>query len=96
MPSKDIIDRIKMAHGLTAIIDQLTEPVAERMAAQLTPHLQPGEELPDLELVQRLTGRLVMSRIQALIAADEAYNDALLELGDELLDFDFDELDDES
>lgn len=91
MPSKEIIDRIKMAHGLTAIIDQLTEPVAEKMTERLSPHLKSDEELPDLELVQRLTGRLVMARIHALIAADEAYQHALSELDDGLLDFNFDD-----
>ncbi len=91
MRQKDVMDRIRLAQGLTAIIDQLTEPVAESLTEQLSPHLRSGEELPDLELVQRLTGRLVMARIQALIAADEAYNHALMELDDQLLDFDFDE-----
>ncbi len=97
MPSKDVMDRIKMAHGLTAIIEQLTEPVAEGMAEQLSPQLKPGEALPDLELIQRLMGRLVMARLQVLIAADEIYGAALMELDDDAFeqlvfdDFDLDE-----
>ncbi len=80
MPPKDVIDRIKLAHGLTSILDQMSGPVAEELAEQLAPHLRPGEELPDLELTHRLLGRLVMSRLQVLIAADEVYQRTLEQL----------------
>ncbi len=91
MPSKDVMDRIKLAQGLTALIEQLTEPVAEGMAEALSPHLRAGEAMPDMELTQRLMGRLVMSRLQVLVAADEVYNRALMGLDDfGLLDFDDD------
>ena len=91
MPSKDVMDRIRMAQGLTAIIEQLTEPVAEGMAKHLSPHLRIGEAMPDMELIQRLMGRLVMARLQVLITADELYSEALMELDD---DFDLPDLDD--
>ncbi len=86
MPSKDVMDRIKMAHGLTVIIEQLTESVGEGLDEQLSPHLRPGEATPDLELVQRLMGRLVMARLEVLIAAHEVYGDAFMELDDDALD----------
>ncbi len=97
------MDRIKMAHGLTAIIDHLTEPVAEGSAGHLSARLRRGEVLPDLGLIQRLMGRLVMARLQVLVDVDDSYRDfasdaearidgmadALMELDDalELLDF---------
>ena len=80
MPSKDVMDRIKLAHGLTAIIDQLTEPAAARLTSHLSPRLRPDEQLPDLELVQRLIGRLVTARLQTLFDAEETYSDVLPEL----------------
>ncbi len=76
MPSKDVMDRIKLAHGLTSIIDQLSGPIAEGLTDRLAPHLRPGEDLPDLELTQRLMARLVMARLQILIAADDLYQRA--------------------
>ena len=80
MPSKDITDRIKVAQSLTAIIDQLTEPAVAKLTSHLSPRLRPGEQLPDLELVQRLIGRLVTARLQTLLDAEETCSDALPEL----------------
>ncbi len=80
------MDHIKMAHDLTSIIDRLTEPVADGLAEHLPPHLRPGEQLPDLELIQRLMGRMVIARLEALIAAEEAYGDDLMELDDNVLE----------
>ena len=93
MPSKDVMDRIRMAQGLTAIIEQLTEPLAEGMAEHLSRHLRTGEAMPDLELIQQLMGRLAMARLQALITADEFYRQALMELDDDFNQPDFDDFD---
>ena len=69
MPSKGDMDRIK---ALTELLERLNEPIAERLKARLAPHLRRGEELPDMELIQRLIGRLAAARLRALIETDEA------------------------
>ena len=75
MASKDLMDRIRRGHGLTAIIDRLSKPVAEGLGEHLSPHLRAGEALPDLELVQQLAGRLVRARLEALLAQEELEGD---------------------
>ncbi len=83
MPSKDVMDRIRLAHGLTSIIEQLSGPIAEGLAGQLAPQLRRGEGLPDLGLTPRLMGRLVMAGLRVLITADELYQRARDELAGE-------------
>ncbi len=96
MPSKDLMDRIRQAYSLTSLIDRLNEPAAEELAEHLSPHLRRGEGLPDLELVQQLLGRLVLTRLEELIAAEEEFLGFDRELSERFqlansdLDFDLD------
>ena len=86
MPSKDVMDGIQMAHGLTAIVGQLTEPIAETLSPRLSPLLRKGEALPDLDLIQQLMNRLVVIRLQALMSAEEISSDALIGLDQGILE----------
>ncbi len=79
MFSKDLIDRLKLAQDLTAVIDQLSEPVARELGERLAPYLQEDETLPDLQLMQRLMGRLVMSELRELLPEGEVEGLALID-----------------
>ena len=68
MPSKRDMERLE---ALTELLEQLDEPIAERLKARLAPHLRQGEELPDMELVQSLMGRLAMARLRELTETGE-------------------------
>ena len=83
MPSKDVIDRLRLAQELTAIIDQLSEPLAETLSKHLAPQLRGDEAMPDLELTRRLMGRLVTSQLQDLLTEEEVRELAFLEQAEE-------------
>lgn len=71
MLSRDLIDRLKLTQDLSAVVERLNEGEARQLGERLRPCLEKGETLPDVELMQRLMGRLVKAHLREL-AEDEA------------------------
>lgn len=79
MASKMVADRLKLRKIVVGAVTANAPKVTATLAERLTPLLQEGEVLPDLQLFQELLMRLVQQEGQELVAKDDAN---LLELLD--------------
>lgn len=80
MASKSVLDRQRVGKAIIAAARTHAQEVGERLQAILTPVLEDGETLPDLNQLQLLFARLLQRRLDALVAADECH---LTELDDD-------------
>lgn len=80
MPSKPVIDREKSARSVGHAVTAHATTVAEAVKAELAPHLQPGEKMPNVELLLQLFARKLAADTAALVAADRAHE---VELSDD-------------
>lgn len=76
-PSKQVVDRHKDAQSVVASVRIHAAAVQAGLAQVLTPHLRPGETLPDLGLTLALIGRWIEARDHALTTADTAHQTEL-------------------
>ncbi|MFS8072104.1 MAG: hypothetical protein ACMG6S_37520, partial [Byssovorax sp.] len=73
MLSKQVTDREKSARAVEAAAKTHAAQIAAGFTRELTPHLEAGEVLPDVELLARLIGRKIVADNAALLAADQAH-----------------------
>jgi hypothetical protein len=73
MPSKLVTDRQKSARAVAAAANTHGASVGEALKGLLAPHLQGGEQMPDVGLLCLLVGRLLLSQNEKLVAADAAH-----------------------
>jgi len=74
MPSSAVIRRQKAAQVLRSAIQTHQEVAADSLTEVLTPFLEEGETLTDLETFQTLLLRLVTRHEEEMVNADEAYD----------------------
>lgn len=79
MPSKQVVDRQKEAQAVIAAGTTHAATLVEGLTALLSPMLQRGEKLPDLELLLKLALRVLDESQSALVEADEAHQRELLD-----------------
>lgn len=79
MASKMVADRLKLRKIVVGAVTANAPKVTATLAERLTPLLQEGEVLPDLQLFQELLMRFVQEQGEELVAKDDAN---LLELLD--------------
>jgi hypothetical protein len=77
MTSKQVTDREKSARAVGAAAKTHAAQIAAGFNRELTPHLEPGETLPDAGLLARLIGRKIVADNTALLAADHAHEQEL-------------------
>ncbi|APR85228.1 Hypothetical protein A7982_10577 [Minicystis rosea] len=73
MSSKQVTDRQKNVASILAAADTHVVPAVAEIDKLLTPHLAPGETLPDVALLVALTKRLVARAGDDLVRADDAH-----------------------
>ena len=73
MPSKQVTDRGKSAAAVTAAATTHAARVGQSAGAILSPFLEEGEKMPDVQLFTELIGRWVASTASRMTAADEAH-----------------------
>jgi hypothetical protein len=73
MPSKQVVDRKKSADVVAAAADVHAARVAKSVDAVLSPFLEKGEKMPDIEVLSVLVGRWLSNKSSAMTAADEAH-----------------------
>jgi len=79
MPTKPVVRRQKAADVLRSAIETHREMTTASLAELLSPLLQEGEELIDLDAFQTLLSRLLTRHEEALVDADEAHEAQLKE-----------------
>ncbi|MEM7050325.1 MAG: hypothetical protein AAF604_11735 [Acidobacteriota bacterium] len=77
MPSKMVTDRQKSSLAVEAAASTHAAEVAATLTSRLAEWTEGEETVPDLELLQRLLGRLLAARRAAMVAADESHLDEL-------------------
>ena len=77
MATLRVVRDAKLAGITAASANSWAEPVSEKLAALLEPFLEPGENMPDVVLLQKLVGRLLASRRQSLEKVDQRNLDAV-------------------
>jgi hypothetical protein len=77
MPSKQVTDREKSSHAVAAAASTHAAAVGEALARELSPHLKPGETMPNVALLVQLLGRKVRADHATLAAADTAHETEL-------------------
>lgn len=73
MRSKMVVDRERSARSVVQAAETHAPMIGRKLAEQLQAQLQPGEKMPDFELVARLLGRHLNGSLQPLVSADEAH-----------------------
>ena len=77
MASKEVTDRSRSTTAAADMLESYADPVQEGAQAVLSGYLQDGETVPDLGLLSKLLGRMIVQRFDALETADSANEDEL-------------------
>jgi len=73
MRSKMVVDRERNARSVVQAAETHAPVIGRKLADQLQAQLQPGEKMPDFELVAKLFGRHLNGSLQPLVSADEVH-----------------------
>ncbi len=73
MPSKQIVDRGKSANVVSSAASVHAARVAQSVETVLSPHLEKGEKLPDINVLTLLVGRWLAHTSENMATADEAH-----------------------
>lgn len=74
MSSKQVTDREKSATAVVAVAETQATAVAEALIPVLTPHLAPGESIPDIALFMTLGARALDAAKARMVASDIAHD----------------------
>jgi hypothetical protein len=80
MASKAAIDRQRAARTVASTAYTYSADTASRVKETLLRYAKPGEQIPDIQLLLRLVGRMIASENEALTRADAAHE---IELADD-------------
>lgn len=80
MASKAVVDRQRAARTVASAAYTYSADAAARVKETLVRYAKPGEQVPDLQLLLRLVGRMIASENEALVRADAAHE---VELADD-------------
>ena len=80
MASKAAIDRQRAARTVASTAYTYSADAASRVKETLSRYAKPGEQVPDIQLLVRLVGRMIASENEALGRADAAHE---IELADD-------------
>lgn len=80
MASKAVIDRQRAARTVASTAYTYSADAASRVKETLSRYAKPGEQVPDIQLLLRLVGRMIASENEALVRADAAHE---VELADD-------------
>lgn len=80
MASKAVIDRQRAARTVASTAYTYSADAASRVKEMLSRYAKPGEQVPDMQLLLRLVGRMIASENEALVRADAAHE---VELADD-------------
>ncbi|MBK9265339.1 MAG: hypothetical protein IPM54_36835 [Polyangiaceae bacterium] len=80
MASKAVIDRQRAARTVASAAYTYSADAASRVKETLSRYAKPGEQVPDIQLLVKLVGRMIASENEALGRADAAHE---LELADD-------------
>src|SRR5687768_9011016 len=81
MPSEQVTSRQKTARAVAAAAETHADDVARALEPKLTGALQGREKVPDVALLCRLSARAMVTRCDAMVAADEVHHAELLDDG---------------
>ncbi|HRI69846.1 MAG TPA: hypothetical protein PK156_36705 [Polyangium sp.] len=73
MASKAVVDRQRAARTIASAAYTYSADAATRVKETLSRYAKPGEQVPDIQLLLRLVGRMVASENEALNRADLAH-----------------------
>jgi len=73
MPSKQVVDRKKSGDSVAAAASTHAERVAQVVENVLSPSLEKGEKMPDVQLLATLVGRWLSKTGAQMAEADEAH-----------------------
>lgn len=77
MASKAVLDRQRAARTVASTAYTYSADAASRIKETLSRYAKPGEQLPDIQLLLRLVGRMIASENETLLRADAAHEDEL-------------------
>jgi hypothetical protein len=80
MASKAVVDRQLAARTVASAAYTYSADAASRVKETLSRYAKPGEQVPDIQLLLRLVGRMIASENEALVRADAAHE---VELADD-------------
>lgn len=80
MTSKAVVDRQRAARTVASAAYTYSADAATRVKETLSRYAKPGEQVPDIQLLLRLVGRMIASENEALTRADAAHE---VELADD-------------
>lgn len=80
MASKAVVDRQRASRAVASAAYTYSADAATRVKETLVRYAKPGEQVPDLQLLLRLVGRMIASENEALVRADAAHE---VELADD-------------
>jgi len=80
MASKAVLDRQRAARTVASTAYTYSADAASRVKETLSRYAKPGEQVPDIQLLVRLVGRMIASENEALGRADAAHE---VELADD-------------
>lgn len=77
MASKAVVDRQRAARTVASTAYTYSADAAARVKETLSRYAKPGEQVPDIQLLLRLVGRMIASENEALSRADTAHESEL-------------------
>lgn len=80
MPSPGVLERQRASRTVASTAYTYSADTASRVKELLARYAKPGEQMPDIELLIRLVGRMIAMENEALVRADAAHE---VELADD-------------
>lgn len=77
MASKVVVDRQRAARTVASTAYTYSADAATRVKETLSRYAKPGEQVPDIQLLVRLVGRMITSENEVLLRADAAHETEL-------------------